>query len=240
MVRLQTTNPAIWRGFSVSGRLDWENPVAATKHGWRIPQGPRPSSGDWHPFHLRPQPSADQFAEQAARGRALTGVRRMSKFAEYVERVLAHEGGYVNHKKDPGGATNYGITQRVARAHGYMGDMRNLPRSTAIDIYRKDYWEAVKGDELPPAVAWQVFDAGVNHGVTRAIRWLQEAVGTRQDGIIGPMTLSAAKRQGEAAVVLAFNAVRLKFYASLATWPTFGKGWARRVAGNLDYAAGDL
>lgn len=160
-------------------------------------------------------------------------------FNTFVDRVLKHEGGYVDHPSDPGGATNFGITERVARAYGYKGHMRNLPRETAIAIYRGQYWNAVKGDQLPSAFAFQVFDAAVNHGVGNAVRWMQRAAGVADDGKIGPMTLGAVMKANPADLVLAFNAIRLNFYASLSTFGTFGKGWTRRVAGNLQLAAED-
>ncbi len=164
----------------------------------------------------------------------------MSNFETFVTRVLEHEGGFVNHPRDPGKATNFGITQRVARAHGFTGDMRNLPRSKAIEIYRTDYWQAIRGEELPPAVAWQVMDCAVNHGVRRAIQFLQRAVGTTPDGIFGPKTLAAAKAADAVQVVLMINAARLQFYTELDTWATFGKGWVRRASGNLLLAAKDV
>lgn len=161
-------------------------------------------------------------------------------FAVQVERVLKHEGGFVDHPADPGGATNFGITERVARGYGYKGDMRSLPRATAIAIYKAQYWNAVRGDELPPALAGQVFDAAVNHGVGNASRWLQQAVEITADGKIGPKTVAAAKGVSEADAIMRFNAIRLDFYASLKTFATFGKGWTRRVAGKLREAANDL
>ena len=164
----------------------------------------------------------------------------MSKFPEYVERVLKHEGGYVNDPRDNGGETMYGITVAVARACGYTGRMRDMPRITAMAIYKQMYWTPVRGDDLPPAVAWQVFDAGVNHGVRRAAKWLQQVVHVAQDGQIGPVTLAAVKRMSDARLTLEYNAIRLQFYTDLADWNAFGKGWSRRVATNLKQAAGDL
>ena len=163
----------------------------------------------------------------------------MAKFETIIERILAHEGGYVDHPRDPGGATNFGITERVARATGYRGHMRNLPRETAVAIYHTHYWDSVQGDKLPDAVAFQVVDAAVNHGVGNAVRWLQRAAGVANDGIIGPVTLAAVRKADPADIVLLFNAIRLEFYASLSTFPTFGRGWTRRVAGNLRLAAED-
>ncbi len=161
-------------------------------------------------------------------------------WATSIERVLGHEGGYTNNPKDPGGETNWGITIAVARANGYTGPMKAMPRETAVAIYKKLYWDTVKGDQLPSAIAFQVFDAGVNHGVTRASVWLQKCVGTAQDGKIGPATLAAVARRPDAQLVFAFLAIRTQFYTDLSTFSTFGKGWTRRIAGNLTYAAQDI
>lgn len=160
-------------------------------------------------------------------------------FDTALARVLVHEGDYVDHPLDPGGATRYGVTQRVARANGYQGDMRDFPLSAAGPIYKAQYWAPVMADQLPPAVAFQVFDAAVNHGVNRAAKMLQAAVGATQDGVIGPRTLAAVAAFTPATVVAFFNAERLAFYTSLPAWPAFGKGWTNRVAGNLRYAAED-
>lgn len=163
----------------------------------------------------------------------------MAQFDRLIGRVLAHEGGYVDHKSDPGGATNFGITERVAREWGYKGHMRDLPREVAVAIYRKQYWERVQGDKLPDAVAFQVLDAAVNHGTGNAIRWLQKAAGVAEDGSIGPVTLAAVRKADPDDLVLMFNAIRLDFYTSLTTFATFGRGWTRRVAANLRLAAQD-
>lgn len=157
------------------------------------------------------------------------------QFAKVIDRVLAHEGGYVNHPSDPGGETNWGISKRAYP----KVDIKNLTRVQAIAIYRRDYWDRVHGDSLPAAAAFQVFDAAVNHGVGRAIQWLQEAVGAAPDGVIGPATLAAINRTSAADLVLRFNALRLEFYANLNTFKDFGKGWTRRVAGNLRIASED-
>lgn len=163
----------------------------------------------------------------------------MANFDKLIERVLAHEGGYVNHPSDPGGATNFGITERVAREWGYKGHMRDLPRETAVAIYRKNYWDRVQGDKLPDAVAFQVLDAAVNHGTGNAVRWLQRAAGVADDGSIGPVTLAAIRKADPTDLVLLFNAIRLDFYTGLTTFATFGRGWSRRVAANLRLAAQD-
>lgn len=164
----------------------------------------------------------------------------MSNFDKFINRILGHEGGYVNHPADPGGATNWGITERVARQHGYTGDMRLLPRATAIEIYRVDYWVRIQGESLPPSVAYHVLDAAVNHGAGNAIRWLQRAAGMADDGKLGPLTLGAVRSMAAVDVVLLFNHERLHFYTKLSTWGSFGRGWTRRVADNLKYSAEDL
>lgn len=147
-----------------------------------------------------------------------------------LKHLLGNEGGFVDHPQDPGGATNYGITERVARAHGYNGDMRNLPMSMALGIYDSDYWKPIKADQLPEALRFHVFDAAVNSGAGQAVKWLQRAAGVAEDGIIGPRTLSAASLVSPAK----YSAIRLRFMTDLKTWSTFGKGWARRIADNLE------
>ncbi|WP_431606487.1 glycoside hydrolase family 108 protein [Kingella negevensis] len=161
-------------------------------------------------------------------------------FETTIERVLGHEGGYVNNPKDKGGETNWGITIAVARANGYAGDMRVLSREQAIEIYRSAFWQRNQCDELPPALAFQYFDACVNHGGANAAKMLQRACGVVADGVVGKMTLSAVQTQPEKEIALKFNAERLRFYTDIATFSTFGKGWTRRVADNLVYLAMDF
>jgi lysozyme family protein len=154
-------------------------------------------------------------------------------------RLIGHEGGYVNHPDDPGGETNWGITLRTAREAGYMGAMRDLSREQAREIYRVAYWGRAKADHYDGAIGFQLFDAAVNHGIGQAVRFLQRAVGVADDGAVGPVTLTAVRAMSVTDVLARFNAERLEFYTMLSTWPVFGKGWARRVAGNLRYAAVD-
>lgn len=161
-------------------------------------------------------------------------------FDTAFDRLIGHEGGYVNHPSDPGGETMWGVTARVARAFGYAGPMSELPREAAKAIYRSQYWDTIKADSMPPAVAFQVFDAAVNHGVAQAAKFLQRAAGVTADGVIGPKTLAAVNDRDTAALVFLFNAEREQFYTDLPTWATFGKGWSRRVVGNLRYAAEDV
>lgn len=152
-------------------------------------------------------------------------------FDQAFDRLMGHEGGYSNHPADPGGETMWGVTLRVARASGYTGAMRDMPRDFAKTIYRRDYWDAVKADQLPTAVRFDVFDGAVNSGARQSVKWLQQAAGTTADGIIGPATLAAAG--SKPGVAARYNGARLRFMTDLPTWGSFGKGWARRIADNL-------
>ena len=154
----------------------------------------------------------------------------MTTFDQAFDQLLGHEGGFVDHPADPGGATNYGITQAVARQHGYTGHMRDLSLATARRIAKSAYWDAVRADELPPAIRYLMFDAAYHSGVGQAARWLQRALGVRDDGIIGPQTLQAARAQDGPALSRKLLGVRLRFLTDLKTWPSFGRGWARRIA----------
>lgn len=153
-------------------------------------------------------------------------------FDQAFDLLLGHEGGYANHPDDPGRETMWGVTAQVARADGYTGNMRDLPRDRAKSIYRRSYWTPVQADQFPAALRFDVFDAAVNSGPVQAAKWLQTAVGATPDGIIGGKTIAAA-RQSDPGALARFNGIRLRFMTDLPTWPTFGKGWARRVASNL-------
>lgn len=160
-------------------------------------------------------------------------------FDQIFDRCMGHEGGYVNHPDDPGGETNWGITIATARANGYTGPMRLMKREHAKEIYRKAFWERAKCSQYHSAIAFQLFDACINHGIGNAIRMLQRAVGVADDGAVGKITLGAINEKSLDDVLVLFNAERLVFFAKLKTFPTFGPGWIRRVASNLRYAAGD-
>lgn len=163
----------------------------------------------------------------------------MLSFDECFDRLMGHEGGYVNHPSDPGGETMWGVTARVARANGYSGEMKDLSRDMAKQITRTAYWDRAQCDRLPAALAYQVMDAAYNHGVGQSIRFVQRAAGVADDGVFGTVTLRAVLTMPVTDVLARFNAERLDFYTKLSTWPTFGKGWARRIAGNLRYSAQD-
>ena len=157
-----------------------------------------------------------------------------ASFTAAFEQLLGNEGGYVDDPNDPGGATMWGITQRVAAAWGYQGPMDQLPRQTAEAIAYAEYWQPYRLDDLPAGVAFQVFDAVYNGGP--AGLWLQRAAGMpadQQDGSIGPITIAAAQAVDPTKLIARFDAQRLLYLADLQTWPDFGRGWARRVANNL-------
>lgn len=160
-------------------------------------------------------------------------------FIQIFNRLIGHEGGYVNDPRDPGGETNWGITKRTAQANGYQGSMRAMTREQAYKIYYSAFWLRYQCDKMPDAVAYQFFDAAVNHGLSNASRMLQRAVNVADDGIIGNMTIAAIKKMAISDVIMRLNAERLEFYCKLSTFATFGKGWVRRVAGNLKYGAID-
>jgi lysozyme family protein len=150
-----------------------------------------------------------------------------------LETILHHEGGYVNHPKDPGGETNLGVTKRVYEDFGGTKDMKDLTVEDVEPIYRKNYWDRVKGDELPSGLDLCVFDFGVNAGTGRAAKYLQTMIGTVADGGIGPNTLKAlanyVESEGIESAIRNYQEARQKYYESLSTFETFGRGWTRRV-----------
>lgn len=154
----------------------------------------------------------------------------MSAFEQAFRRTVAWEGGYVNHPSDPGGETNFGISRRAYPHENIAG----MTLERAQFLYHRDYWQPCRCEDLPPLIAIELFDAAVNSGVGQAVRWLQRALGVADDGAIGPLTLSAAASSGATAALCArMLGERLAFASSLSTWPSFGRGWARRIAGNL-------
>lgn len=154
-------------------------------------------------------------------------------FAAALALVLRHEGGYVDHPRDPGGATNMGVTRAsLARWRGRpvsKDDVRRLTRDEAAAIYRARYWDAVGADALGPGLDYALFDAAVHSGPARAVRWLQAALDVPADGRFGPRTRAAAETADPATAVRRVAAIRLDFLRGLGTWRAFGRGWARRV-----------
>lgn len=154
-------------------------------------------------------------------------------FDQAFHELLGHEGGYSNHPSDPGGETMWGVTIAVARANGYTGPMRSMPVDVAKAIYRKQYWDAVRADDLPPAVRYAVFDAAVNSGVVQASKWLQRAVGVGEDGRIGPQTLTAARAAHPDNLRRRMLGFRLSAMTDMKGWQAFSRGWAKRIAALL-------
>jgi lysozyme family protein len=153
-------------------------------------------------------------------------------FDKCMSMLLKHEGGYVNHPSDPGGMTNLGITKRTYdEYHGTDIDeegMRNLTKDDVIPIYRENYWNRCRCQDLPSGVDWAVFDFAVNAGTGRAAKALQKAVEVEQDGSIGPLTLMKVKHHEVVNIINRIATYREQFYRSLSTFDTFGKGWIRR------------
>ena len=143
--------------------------------------------------------------------------------------LLEHEGGYSDHPRDKGGKTRYGITEKVARDHGYEGDMKDFPWSTAEFIYRVDYWDKIRADQLPAGLRFHVFDCAVNSGSARAIRILQKCAGVESDGIIGKLTIAAAQK----VTPKEYTEARREFIRGLKDYDAFGKGWENRLNKNL-------
>jgi len=157
-----------------------------------------------------------------------------SNLVPAMKALLKHEGGFVNHPLDPGGMTNLGVTQRVWEEWvGHPVDekeMRSLTPEKVAPMYKQKYWDKVAGDDLPSGVDLMVFDFAVNSGPGRAAKVLQKVLGVIQDGAIGPKTIAKAESVDVKKLVEDYNAERLLFLQALSTWPTFGKGWGRRVA----------
>jgi lysozyme family protein len=155
-------------------------------------------------------------------------------FQSCLARVLLLEGGYSDHAADKGGKTMFGITEQVARKNGYEGDMRDLSIQFAERVYRTRYWAPLRCDDLPAAVRYPAFDAAVNSGVGASARWLQRAVGTKQDGIVGPITVQAVRQADPHQTARKIISYRLRMMTTLSTWNDFGRGWAARIANVLE------
>ena len=162
-------------------------------------------------------------------------------FEEQTGWLLIHEGGYVNHPKDPGGATNHGVTQRTY--DGYRKRMNQPTRSVksithdeVLAIYKSQYWDKVMGDQLPAGLDYAVYDFAVNSGPKRAVQFLQELLGANvvADGIMGNQTLGVLSDFGPedmCELIEAYCEKRWNWMKTLRTFSTFGKGWTRRVMG---------
>ena len=149
-------------------------------------------------------------------------------FDECLKMLLHHEGGYVNHPKDPGGETNLGVTKRVYEKWGGTKDMKDLTVEDVAPIYKKNYWDKCKCNDLDSGLDWAVFDWAVNSGTGRAAKAVQKICGAAQDGAIGPKTLALVNGQDTQYMIEEFGKIRQEFYESLSTFDTLGKGWTRR------------
>ena len=161
------------------------------------------------------------------------------RFPVLLPEILRHEGGYVDHPKDPGGATNLGVT--IGTLGKWLGraatkaEVKALTPKTVAPIYREFYWEPSRSGRMWPGLDLVCFDAAVNSGVSRGVRWVQKAVGAAQDGQPGPKTLAAVAEagktlEGRVGAVQRACAARMGFLQGLRHWSTFGRGWSRRVA----------
>lgn len=155
-------------------------------------------------------------------------------FAKAMPHVFSEEGGYVDHPKDPGGATNMGITlatlsawegRRVSKA-----EVKALTKAKATDIYRENYWNKVSGDDLPAGVDYATLDFAIHSGPARAVKMLQKVVGVDQDGVIGAKTLAAVRKMAADRIINELCDARLAWLKGLGTFSTFGKGWTSRVS----------
>lgn len=154
-------------------------------------------------------------------------------FDQAFDRLIGNEGGYTNNPADPGGETNWGICKR-----SYPNvDIKGLTKEGAKFIYLRDFWNPL-GD-ADPAIKFQVFDFAVNSGIQTAIRKLQAAIEVADDGHWGPLSAAKLAECDKNDVLMRFVAQRLRFWTSLSTWSTFGKGWANRAAKQLEYASED-
>ena len=150
-------------------------------------------------------------------------------FDEAFKALIGHEGGYVDHPADPGGATNFGISKR-----SYPGeDIRGMTLERAKAIYLRDYWQMAGCDYVPDKLQFSLFDMAVNSGVKQSIMTLQRAVGADADGVLGPKTMMLLSNMPPAQFIARFNGYRLQFMSALPMWPAFGRGWANRIAQNL-------
>ncbi len=153
-------------------------------------------------------------------------------FDKSLQLLLKHEGGFVNHERDPGGMTNLGVTKSVYEEWlGYEVDKQDMMKLTPEDvapIYLNNYWIKANCDELPSGLDYVVFDWAVNSGVSRSSKGIQKCCGAEPDGVIGPKTLQLVLGQDTNFMIEKFKEVRQSFYEGLNHFDAFGRGWTRR------------
>ncbi|CAB5224417.1 zliS Lysozyme family protein [uncultured Caudovirales phage] len=154
-------------------------------------------------------------------------------FKESLALILKHEGGYVDHPADPGGATMKGITlatfSHFKKKSMTKDELRAISDADVENIYKVGYWDAMRCDELPAGVDLLAFDMAVNKGVSRAARLLQQAAGVRDDGVLGPRSMEAIGKMPVKELIAKVSEGRRDFYRGLKTFSVFGRGWLRRV-----------
>ena len=170
-------------------------------------------------------------------------------FVQSLKHLLDSEGGFTNDPRDPGnklpdgraGCTMYGVTQ--ASWESFIGkrvtqeQMKQLAPQSVAPIYKKKYWDAVNGDELPAGLDYLMFDFAVNVGPGRAIKIMQSALGVSVDGVIGRITMKALRDASPEELIEKFSEEKEAYYKSLPTFSTFGKGWLNRIASVKEYAS---
>ncbi len=162
-------------------------------------------------------------------------------YDESLRRLLVHEGGYTNHPSDPGGPTKYGITihdyRKYIDANGTAADVKNMTLPQAKRIYDQRYWSSQRCNDLPAGVDYSIFDYGVNSGIGRSGKVLRRLCGLPDNtSVVTPEVVDAVRKRDAVELVKAINTERLAFLKRLKTWPTFGKGWGRRVSEVLSYS----
>lgn len=171
----------------------------------------------------------------------------MLDFNTVFERSMGHEGGFQNDPKDRGNWTGgevgkgtlKGTKWGLSAATYPTLDIKNISWEEAKNIYYKDWWIKFGMDKWPSALAYQMFDAAINHGTARANQFLQRSVKVNPDGVIGPITVKTVLAADPNDVLLLFLAERLEYFTNVKTWDSYSKGWSRRVAQCLRYAAED-
>lgn len=162
-------------------------------------------------------------------------------FDEAFNLTVGHEGGFTLNKADAGNWTGGKVGAGILKGTKYgiaantypSEDIKNLTLERAKFLYKRDFWDKAKCDQLPDGLRFHVFDVSVNSGVSRGVKTLQQALGVTADGVIGNQTIGASKSQNSEEVLIRFYSFRIAFYTSLDSFKTFGKGWMNRVSNNM-------
>lgn len=171
----------------------------------------------------------------------------LSMFDVSFARLIGNEGGFKKESSDRGDWTSgvIGKGKLVGTKYGLAAmtypdlDIENLTVDEAKVIYKRDWWDKLGMDQFPPALAFQFFDAAINHGAVRASMFIQMAAGAKPDGNIGPKTIAAVNSADKNDLLMLFLAARLEFFSGLKTWDNYSRGWARRIVTDLRFASQD-